>query len=109
MLPTRERVELCRELLGNLAGDRGHCRKLYAVSQRAILRSPRCKRFGSRYGAGMDLATADSPILRRTLELCQVIAEQPDFQELKARIDAFMDDELAKFQYQQVNELGQVL
>lgn len=57
----------------------------------------------------MDTTTADSPILRRTLELCEAIVEQPDFKALKGRIDAFMSDDLAKFQYQQVNDLGQML
>lgn len=57
----------------------------------------------------MDTATVESHIIQRTLDLCQTIAEQPDFQTLKERLDAFMRDELLKFQYQQVNELGQLL
>jgi len=57
----------------------------------------------------MDTATAESHIIQRTLDLCGAIAEQPDFQALKERLDAFMSDELLKFQYQQVNDLGQLL
>jgi cell fate (sporulation/competence/biofilm development) regulator YlbF (YheA/YmcA/DUF963 family) len=57
----------------------------------------------------MDTATAESTIIERTLDLCQVIAEQPDFLTLKESFDAFMDDEPLKFQYQQINELGQLL
>ena len=57
----------------------------------------------------MDTATGESPIIQRTLDLCQAIVEQPDFQTLKERLDAFMGDELLKFQYQQVNDLGQLL
>lgn len=57
----------------------------------------------------MDTATADSRIIQRTLDLCQAIVEQPDFEALKKSIDAFMGDELLKFQYQQVTELAQLL
>jgi cell fate (sporulation/competence/biofilm development) regulator YlbF (YheA/YmcA/DUF963 family) len=57
----------------------------------------------------MDTATADSRIIQRTFDLCEAIVEQPDFQELKKSIDSFMDDEMLKFQYQQVSELAQLL
>jgi cell fate (sporulation/competence/biofilm development) regulator YlbF (YheA/YmcA/DUF963 family) len=53
--------------------------------------------------------TATEQITQRTLDLCQAIAEQPDFLALKERFDAFMSDELLKFQYQQLNDLGQLL
>jgi len=57
----------------------------------------------------MDTTATESQIVKRTLDLCEVIAGQPDFQTLKERIDAFMSDELLKFQYQQLNEMGQLL
>ncbi len=57
----------------------------------------------------MDTATAESHIIQRTLDLCQAVVEQPDFQSLKQSIDAFMADEPVKFQYQQLNEAGQLL
>ena len=34
----------------------------------------------------------------KTQELCQSILDRPDFAELRRRLDAFMGDELAKFQ-----------
>lgn len=57
----------------------------------------------------MDTATAESHIIQRTLDLCQAIVDQPDFQSLKKSVDAFMADERVKFQYQQLNETGQLL
>lgn len=57
----------------------------------------------------MDTSTAESHIIQRTLDLCQAIVEQPEFRSLKESIDAFMGDEGAKFQYQQVNQVGQLL
>lgn len=57
----------------------------------------------------MNTAAAESTITQRTLDLCQAIAEQPDFLALKEKFDAFMDDEPLKFRYQQLNELGQLL
>jgi cell fate (sporulation/competence/biofilm development) regulator YlbF (YheA/YmcA/DUF963 family) len=57
----------------------------------------------------MDTATAESHIIQRTLDLCQAVVDQPDFQSLKKSIDAFMADEPVKFQYQQLNEAGQLL
>lgn len=57
----------------------------------------------------MDTATAASPIIQRTLDLCQAIAEQPDFLALKNQLDAFLDDEPLKFRYQQLNDLSQLL
>lgn len=55
----------------------------------------------------MDIATGD--IIERTLDLCQAIAEQPDFRALKENVDAFLGDERLKFQYQQLNDLGRLL
>ncbi len=57
----------------------------------------------------MDTATSESTITQRTLDLCQAIVEQPDFSAIKEKFDAFMDDEPLKFQYQQLNDLGQLL
>ena len=41
-------------------------------------------------------------ILDKTLELCQTIVDQPEFQEMRQRIDAFMADEKAREQYETV-------
>lgn len=57
----------------------------------------------------MDIATVESPITRRTLDLCQAIVDQPDFVSLKEKVDAFLADESLKFRYQQLNDLGQLL
>jgi len=57
----------------------------------------------------MESTTKDSPITRKTLELCQTIVSQADFQSLKAKLDSFMRDEVVKFQFQQINELNEIL
>jgi len=57
----------------------------------------------------MDTQAKESPITQRTLELCQAIVEQDDFQSLKQKLDAFMSNELLKFEYQQVNGLGELI
>ena len=59
--------------------------------------------------AAMETKAKESPITQRTLELCQAISEQADFQTLKEKLDAFMSNELLKFEYQQVNSLGDLL
>jgi cell fate (sporulation/competence/biofilm development) regulator YlbF (YheA/YmcA/DUF963 family) len=57
----------------------------------------------------MDTSAKDSALIERTRDLCQAIVDQPDFLALKARLDGFLGDEALKFQYQQINELGQIL
>lgn len=57
----------------------------------------------------MESTAKESPIIQKTLELCQTVIAQPDFQTLKAKIDAFMMDEGLKFRFQQVNDLGGLL
>ncbi len=51
----------------------------------------------------------ESGIIQKTQELCQTVAEQSDFLAVKQKIDAFMGDEYLKFQYGQINELGNLL
>jgi cell fate (sporulation/competence/biofilm development) regulator YlbF (YheA/YmcA/DUF963 family) len=57
----------------------------------------------------MDTQAKESPITQRALELCQAITDQPDFQSLKEKLDAFLSNELLKFDYQQLNGLGDLL
>ncbi len=57
----------------------------------------------------MESTAKESPIIQKALELCQAVVAQPDFQSLKAKVDAFMDNEMVKFQFQQVNELNEML
>ncbi|MDB6035592.1 MAG: hypothetical protein JWM16_5930 [Verrucomicrobiales bacterium] len=53
--------------------------------------------------------TEDTIILQKTRELCETIVQQPEFQEIRGRIDAFMANEEAKSQYQRVIEKGESL
>jgi cell fate (sporulation/competence/biofilm development) regulator YlbF (YheA/YmcA/DUF963 family) len=57
----------------------------------------------------MDTTTKESPILQSAILLCEAVAAQPDFQSLKQKLDAFLSDEMLKFQYQQVNDLNNLL
>lgn len=52
--------------------------------------------------------TAPATVLK-IRELCQTILERPDFAELRRKIEAFMNDESVKFQYQMLNERGTLL
>src|ERR1044072_7796654 len=54
-------------------------------------------------------ATTDSMVVQKTRELCQTIVDQPEFQDIRKRIDTFMADEAAKTQYQSVMEKGGML
>ena len=53
--------------------------------------------------------TQDGPLVQKAQALCQALVEEPRFQEVKSKLDAFLSDEMLKFQYQQVNDLGQIL
>src|SRR3972149_810726 len=57
----------------------------------------------------MPMNGEDTVILQKTRELCQTIVEQPAFQEMRQRIDAFMANETAQAQYQEVVEKGEML
>ena len=48
-------------------------------------------------------------VIQKTRELCQTIVEQPEFQNIRRRIDTFMADEQARNQYQTVVEKGELL
>src|ERR1051325_9741037 len=48
-------------------------------------------------------------LTQKTRDLCQAIVDLPNFSELKQRIDAFMADELVKFQFQMVSDRGSLL
>lgn len=45
----------------------------------------------------------------KTRELCQAIVDQPQFRNLRNRVESFMSDEKAKSQYQLLSEKGQHL
>ncbi len=57
----------------------------------------------------MDIAAKESILIQKTQDLCQHIVEQADFQEVKQKLDAFLSDEYLKFQYGQLNDLGNLL
>lgn len=53
--------------------------------------------------------TDDTIVLQKTRELCETIVQQPEFKQIRSRIDAFMANEEAKEQYQRVVEKGESL
>jgi cell fate (sporulation/competence/biofilm development) regulator YlbF (YheA/YmcA/DUF963 family) len=53
--------------------------------------------------------TATDSTTQKTRELCQAITEQPNFTDVRNKIEAFMNDEVAKIQYQMLNERGSIL
>jgi cell fate (sporulation/competence/biofilm development) regulator YlbF (YheA/YmcA/DUF963 family) len=57
----------------------------------------------------MTTAIESSAVLGKTRELCQAIVDQPEFQQLRASIDAFLADEDARSLYQSVMEKGNEL
>ena len=57
----------------------------------------------------MQTTIDETPVLRKTKELCQAILEQPSMQSIRQRIDAFMNDDKSKEQYQTVVTKGQGL
>jgi len=57
----------------------------------------------------MEIVFEDTPVVRKTKELCQVILEQPNMQSIRQRIDSFMVDEQARSQYETVVSKGQEL
>src|SRR5437763_15663973 len=57
----------------------------------------------------MSTQVADTEIAQKTRELCQAIVDQPEFESIRKRIDAFMADDTAKAQYRTVMEKGEML
>src|SRR5713226_7889141 len=55
------------------------------------------------------LTATEDAVLLKTKELCQTIVEQPQFQNLRQQVDAFLASEDAKNQYQLVIEKGEAL
>jgi cell fate (sporulation/competence/biofilm development) regulator YlbF (YheA/YmcA/DUF963 family) len=51
----------------------------------------------------------DTPVLRKTRELCQLILEQPNVRSIRERIDAFMGDGKTREQYDGLVSKGQAL
>lgn len=53
--------------------------------------------------------TDNALIIRKTLELCQTILDQPEFRTVRLQVDAFMADEASQAQLQQLQEKGDTL
>jgi cell fate (sporulation/competence/biofilm development) regulator YlbF (YheA/YmcA/DUF963 family) len=51
----------------------------------------------------------DEIVHQKTVELCETLLQQPQFQSIRQRIDAFMGDAKAQQQYEMVNEKGRAL
>jgi len=57
----------------------------------------------------MQATIEETPVMQKTRDLCQTILDQPEYRQIRQRIDAFMGDEAAKNQYQVVMEKGDAL
>lgn len=57
----------------------------------------------------MQATIEETIVIQKTKDLCQTIVEQPEFREIRVRIESFMGDEAAKSQYQVVMEKGDAL
>jgi len=57
----------------------------------------------------METMIEETPVLRKTRELCQAILDQPNMQSIRQRIDAFIGDEKTRAQYDGLMSKGQVL
>jgi len=51
----------------------------------------------------------EDAILQKTRELCETIVQQPQFQSIRQRVDAFLADAEAQSQYECLSDLGQQL
>ncbi len=57
----------------------------------------------------MQTTSEDSPVIRKTKELCQTILDQPNMKSIRQRVDAFMGDEKTRAQYDGLVSKGQAL
>jgi cell fate (sporulation/competence/biofilm development) regulator YlbF (YheA/YmcA/DUF963 family) len=55
------------------------------------------------------MLTEDSVVMVKTKELCATIVGDATFKQLTGRVEAFLDDDAARLQYQTVNERGEEL
>ena len=53
----------------------------------------------------MQATIEDTIVMQKTRDLCETIVQQPEFRQIRERIDVFMNDDLAKTQYQEVMEI----
>ena len=57
----------------------------------------------------MQTLIEETPVLQKTKELCQAILDQPNMQDVRKRIDAFISDEKTRAQYDSLMSKGQAL
>ena len=57
----------------------------------------------------MENVMEDTAVMQKTLELCQTILDDPSFRSMRDSIDAFMDDEKARSQYEDLVSKGQAV
>lgn len=57
----------------------------------------------------MQTAIDETPVIRKTKELCQAILDEPNMRSIRQRIDAFLGDDKARAQYDGLMTKGQEL
>lgn len=57
----------------------------------------------------MSLIADETPIMTKTRELCDTIANSAEFLALQGKVETFLGDDAARLQYQSVHEQGQQL
>src|ERR1700691_1358563 len=55
------------------------------------------------------ISQVEDAVRQKTLELCETIVQQAQFQSIRQRVDSFMSDPRAQQQYQAVTEKGRSL
>jgi hypothetical protein len=54
----------------------------------------------------MENVMEETAVMQKTLELCQTILDDPSIKSMRDRIDAFMDDEKTRSQYEDLVNKG---
>lgn len=57
----------------------------------------------------MTTTATENAVLEKTRELCQTILDQPEYQKLRAEVDAFFNNEQAQAAYQTLSSKGESL
>jgi len=57
----------------------------------------------------MQTTLEETPVIKKTKELCQTILDQPNMRSIRQRIDAFVNDDKARAQYDGLMLKGQAL
>jgi cell fate (sporulation/competence/biofilm development) regulator YlbF (YheA/YmcA/DUF963 family) len=57
----------------------------------------------------METTTTQNAVIEKTRELCQTILDQPEYQQIRRSVDAFLNNEQAQAQYQELASKGEYL